>query len=240
MLLLRVLVWAGFLAASADATAMGALKLDNYTFDKSLKIPGYTILTKFDKSYAYGDKEDEFKALCKQVHTVPKFFIAEIPVQEYGDKENEDLQLRYGLDKEKFPTYMLFKGPENPETYDGKVTAADLVSWLRLRGIKVPAIGTIPALDEIVVRFLKEGKKDADIAAAKALAEGDHKEDPKAAAYMKIFDKVKDKGDEYITKESARIEKILKDTKKLTEEKQKELTDKHRILSVFAEAKAEL
>merc|ERR1719362_1235855 len=91
-----------------EATAGGALKADNYTFDKLLAIPDHNILYKFDQSYAYGDKEDEFKILCKLAFTVPKFFVAEVPVQEYGDKENDDLRERFKLKKEDFPAYFLF------------------------------------------------------------------------------------------------------------------------------------
>ena len=51
---------------------MGALKLDNYTIDKMLAIAEHSLLVKFDQSYAYGEKEDEFKVLCKQAYSVPK------------------------------------------------------------------------------------------------------------------------------------------------------------------------
>ena len=73
-------------------------------------------LLRFDSSYAYGEKEDEFKILCKHVgkpewlspmaagppsaelhdrrgmvEGKPLRFL-EVPVQEYGDKENDDLR----------------------------------------------------------------------------------------------------------------------------------------------------
>merc|ERR1719429_885269 len=85
------------LAQHVTGTAQGALKLDNYTFDKVLGIPGHAFLVKFDNSYAYGEKEDEFKTLCKITYTVPNFMIAEVPIQEYGDKENDDLRERFKL-----------------------------------------------------------------------------------------------------------------------------------------------
>merc|ERR1712113_86921 len=108
------------------------MKLDNYTLDKMLSIPDHAFLVKFDQSYAYGEKEDEFKTLCKLSHTVPAFFLAEIPVQEYGDKENDDLRERFGLKKEDFPAYFLFNnGNKDGVRYSGAIKADAMVSWLR-------------------------------------------------------------------------------------------------------------
>lgn len=225
-------------ATLADATAMGALKMDNYTFDKIVGLPGYSVLAKFDQSYPYGEKEDQFKTLAKLAYAVPKFFIGEVPVQEYGEKENDDLRERYGLKKDDFPAYYLFNGADSKEKYDGKVTAEDLSAWLRRKGVKMPSIGTIAEMDDIVKRYLKEGLKDAEVEAAKKLADGEHKNDKKAAIYVKIMEKVKEKGVEYIKTETARVEKIMQG--KLTSEKQSELSDKMKIMNIFAEAKSEL
>lgn len=219
-------------AKGALGTAQGALKLDNYTLDKVLAIPGQSVLVKFDKSYAYGDKEDEFKTLCKLAYTVPNFLIAEVPVQEYGDKENDDLRERFKINKDDFPVYYLFneKNKEGKK-YSGAVKAADLGTWLRQNQIRMPAIGTIDELDQIAKKFMKE-KADADIESAKKLAEGDYKTDRKAAMYVKIMQKVKEKGDEYIESETKRVAKILEG--KVTPEKAAEMGDKMKILGVFA------
>merc|ERR1712217_642356 len=103
-----------------------------------------SLLVKFDQSYAYGEKEDEFKALCKLAYAVPGFLIGEIPVQEYGDKENDDLRERFGLKKDDFPVYFLFKpGDSKGQKYTGDVKADLLAAWLRKQKIRMPAIGTI-------------------------------------------------------------------------------------------------
>lgn len=217
----------------ADATAMGALKMDNYTFDKVIGIPGHTVLAKFDQSYPYGEKEDQFKELTKLAHGVPQFFIGEVPVQEYGDKENDDLREKFGLKKDDFPVYILFKGPENKETYDGKITAEEIGAWLRRKGVRMPSVGTITEMDEIVKKFLKGGMAPAEIEAVKKLADGDFKNDKKAPMYVKIMEKIKEKGVEYIKTETARVEKIMGG--KLTPEKKTELSDKMKILNVFGE-----
>merc|ERR1711988_143696 len=216
----------------AVGTAQGALKLDNYTLDKVLAIPDQSVLVKFDKSYAYGEKEDEFKVLCKLAYAVPNFFIAEVPVQEYGDKENDDLRERFKIDKDDFPVYYLFneKNKEGKK-YSGAVKAADLGTWLRQNQIRMPAIGTIDELDQIAKKFMKE-KADADIESAKKLAEGDYKTDRKAGMYVKIMQKVKEKGEGYIETETKRVAKILEG--KVTPEKAAEMGDKMKILGVFA------
>merc|ERR1711988_668960 len=115
----------------AVGTAQGALKLDNYTLDKVLGIPDTTVLVKFDKSYAYGEKEDEFKVLCRLAYSVPNFLIGEVPVQEYGDKENDDLRERFKLKKDDFPVYFLFN-EANKEglKYSAAIKAEDISGWL--------------------------------------------------------------------------------------------------------------
>merc|ERR1711912_203081 len=100
-------------------------------------------------------------------------------------------------------------------------------------GIKMPAIGSIAEMDELVKSFMTGGMKDADVDAAKKLAEGEHKNDNKAPLYVKIMEKVKSKGADYISTELARVQKIL--SGKITPEKQAEMNDKVKILNVFAD-----
>lgn len=243
----------------AHATAMGAVKLDNYTFDKFVAIPGVTVLVKLDKSYAYGEKEDEFKVVAKLAYTVPKFVVAEIPVQEYGDKENDDLRERLGAKEDEFPAFFLFKGDVNkPTKFEGfadptakmphdwdeeedgaweppmrnEITAENLIIWLRSNGVRMPSIGTIAELDEVASKFMKDGLKDSYIEEAKKLVEGDHKNDKKAPVYLKIMQKIKEKGETYVSTETARVHKVMKG--KVTPEKQAEMSDKLKILNAFA------
>jgi len=227
----------GFLR-HAEGTAQGALKLDNYTFDKMLSVPEHSLLVKFDQSYAYGEKEDEFKALCKLAYSVPKFFIGEVPVQEYGDKENDDLKERFGIKKDDFPVYYLFN-QANPKgfRYTGAVKADDIGAWLRRNLVRMPTIGTIEELDTLAKKFLKDGFSDETLTAAKTLAEGQYSNDKKASVYVKIMQRVKEKGEGYISSEMERVAKILGG--KVTPEKVTEMNDKLKILGVFA-AKDEL
>lgn len=226
------------LARCAEGTAQGAIKLDNYTFDKMLAIPDHSVLVKFDQSYAYGEKEDEFKTLCKLAYSVPNFMVGEVPVQEYGDKENDDLRERFKLSKDDFPVYYLFNQENSAGLkYTGAIKAEDIAGWLRRNKVKMASIGTIEELDALVKQFLKDGMQEGTLAKAKELAEGQYSTDRKAPMYVKIMQKVKEKGEGYVASESARVTKLLDG--KVTPDKKSEMNDKLKILNVFA-AKDEL
>lgn len=258
MLLLSAAVAAALLPG-AHASALGAMKLDNYTFDKMLSVPGLSLMVKIDKSYAYGEKEDAFKEVAKLAYPVKNFIVAEVPVSDYGDKENDDLRERFKLKTDDFPAFFLFKAGRSsddgikfegfpdptarkPASWDddedgpweppmlSEVTATNLVMWLKKQGIKMPSIGTIAELDEVVHKYMK-APSDALIAEAKKLAETEFPNDKKAPVYIKIMEKVKEKGAEYLDKELGRVQKIS--AGKVTPEKKTELDDKIRILNVF-------
>lgn len=232
--------------------------MDNMTFDKVVAFPS-TLLVKVDKAYAYGEKEDEFKAFCKLAYSVRSFLVGEVPVQEYGDKEGDDMRERFGLKAEDFPAFLFFKDSKEPaakfegfadptakrpndwdDDEDGPweppmrkdVTAENLSLWLRQFGIRIPTAGTIAELDDVVRRFLKNRLQDSDLQEAKKLAEGDYKDDKKALVYLRIMEKIKAKGEDYVAKELARVQKVL--AGKITPDKQAELSTKAKILQVFA------
>jgi endoplasmic reticulum protein 29 len=217
---------------TVEGTAAGAVKLDNYTFDKVLAVPDHSFFVKFDQSYAYGEKEDEFKVLCKTSHKVKKFLVAEVPVQEYGDKENDDLRERFSLKKDDFPVYILFnEANKDGLKYTGAIKADDMAAWLRRQKISVPSIGTIVELDEIALAFLKDGLAEKHIEAAKKVIEETYKDDKKAAFYPKIMEKIKAKGESYVADETKRVGKILEG--KLEATKKAELSDKLKVLNAF-------
>jgi len=233
--------------------------LDNYTLDKMVAVPGLTVMAKFDQLYAYGDKEDAFKTICELAYVVPNFLIAEVPVEEYGDKQNDDLRERFGLSTDDFPAFFLFSDggkvqkkfegfpdpvAKRPATWDDEedgeweppmleeVNVDTLLTWLRTNGIKMPSLGTIVELDELVHKFMKSSDKASVLKEATALADSEHKNDRKAPMYTKIMQKVIEKGNDYVEAEAARVKKLL--SGRITEEKQAELKDKSKILAVFA------
>lgn len=251
---LRVAAFLALALGGAEALAPGAVKLDNYTFDKLIGNPGFHWLVKFDKSYAYGEKEDEFKTLCKLSYGSPSLLVAEVPVQEYGDMDNMDLSERFKINKDDFPVYYLFDTAHKEGLkYEGEIRADALSSWLRTMKISVPAEGTIAGLNEVVKDFYAASFADEHIQKAQKLADGEHKDDRKAAMYVKIMKKIKEKGESYVEGETNRVQKMVKGKDvsnfeekyerriqhQVTPEKLAEMTDKLKILSVFA-AKGEL
>mmetsp|Transcript_12803 Transcript_12803/g.22311 ORF Transcript_12803/g.22311 Transcript_12803/m.22311 type:complete len:241 (+) Transcript_12803:63-785(+) len=221
-------------AKGALGTANGAVKLDNYTFDKFLSVPGYSHLVKFDQWYAQGEKETEFETLCKYGNSVPNFFIGEVPFLEHGaQNQGHNMLERFKITKEDLPVFYLFneKNKEGKK-YAGAVKAADIGSWLLKNKIRMPAnlTGTIEELDQIVKQFMKE-KADAVIESAKKLADEEYKANSKAGVYVKIMQKIKEKGDDYIGTETKRVSQVMEG--KMSEKMAAQMNDKIKILGIF-------
>jgi endoplasmic reticulum protein 29 len=80
---------------------------------------------------AYGDKQDQFKNFAEQAASTKNLLLVEIPITDYGEKENEQLAKEYGVTKVDFPAYKLFlKGRSKPIDYVGDKTADDLKRFL--------------------------------------------------------------------------------------------------------------
>lgn len=52
-------------------------------------------IVKFDVSYPYGEKHEEFVKLGSAYQSVEDLLVAEVPVKDYGEKDNEDLAIRF-------------------------------------------------------------------------------------------------------------------------------------------------
>lgn len=52
-------------------------------------------IVKFDVSYPYGDKHEEYVKMGSVYQSVDELLVAEVPVKDYGDKDNEDLAVRF-------------------------------------------------------------------------------------------------------------------------------------------------
>merc|ERR1719401_1642292 len=93
----------------------------------------------------------------------------------------------------------------------------------------MPSIGTISALDEVVQKFLQESLAAEHLEAAKLLVEQEYQNDRKAGMYIKIMEKIKERGVGYLKDETQRVQLILKG--KISEEKRVEMGDKLKILN---------
>lgn len=135
------------LISSIQGHTPGTVTVDKFTFDKVVKNFD-VVLAKFDDKYrmyyifkniflfmyiflAYGEKQDSFKKFAESVGNTKKLLLAEVPITDYGDKENQELAQEYGVKKEDYPVYKLFiKGKSKAIDYKGDNTEDDLKRFL--------------------------------------------------------------------------------------------------------------
>ena len=133
--------------ASSQAHTPGTVTVDTLTFDKVIRSFD-VVLAKFDDKYrtylflshersfhcrfsAFGDKQDQFKSFAENVASTKNLLLVEIPITDYGEKENEQLGKEYGVSKPDFPAYRLFlKGTSKPIDYTGDKSENDLKRFL--------------------------------------------------------------------------------------------------------------
>lgn len=202
--------------------AKGVVSLDHLTFDKVVE-KHKIVLVKFDKQYAYGEKEDEFKKFAEQSATQKDLLVAEVGISEYGEKENEDLREKFQVKKEDYPVFKLFKqGQKEPVDFSQSVTSEELARFVRLEsGLWLGKANTLENFDKLVANFLKSGKEKYDELiekAEEALGAVEEKNKQTAKMYVNTMKKIKEKGVEFVTSEITRVKKLLNekvsDTKK--------------------------
>jgi len=195
----------------AAAASPGAIPLDSLTFDKVVDGTKPAIV-KFDKQYAYGDAEDAWKAFATAMAPT-ELLIAEVGVQDYGDKENDDLREKYEVKADDFPVFKLF-GKGEPITFTGDVSTDALKLWAKeATGVWIGLEGCVEEFDKIAARYSEgaisaaEGVKETDAMLAQV---GDDPDKTKAGSmYQRIFAKVVEKGPGFAVTEAARVKKLL-------------------------------
>lgn len=221
------------LAGLLDATH-GCLKLDALTMDKMLAIPGHSFFVKIDEPYSFGEKMEAFRSICQLAYSVPNFFVAEVPVQRFNEKDNDEVRIRFNLTLEDFPAFYLFQEGAEAMRYPDATQAPNMIRWLRSYNIMMPSIESIDELDAVVNTFLQQPEM-RHVEIAKEIAKK-YTTDAKAPMYAKIMEKILDKGLGYPVDEVARVMKILEG--KVHPEKRKELGEKLKVLKIFAKLEA--
>ncbi|XP_035778731.1 protein windbeutel-like isoform X1 [Anopheles albimanus] len=137
-------------------TARGCVDLDSSTFDKVVKKFRYT-LVKFDTAFPYGDKHEAFTSLAQQTVGNDELLFALVGIKDYGEKDNTDLERRFGIPKE-YPVVKLFSHtidkpidfPSNEE-----ISADNLRLFLkRNTDLYIGLPGCVQKLDDFVHVFL--------------------------------------------------------------------------------------
>lgn len=215
----------------------GAIPLNSGTFDKV--IPKFkAVLVKFDKQYPYGEKQDEFKKVAESSISQPDLLVAEVPVQDWGEKDNADLATRFDIKNDDFPEYRLFlQGKADPVAYTGDETRADDIKKFIVKesGLWLGLPACIQEFDELVKRFLHAAADDRKsiVAEAETLKETitDPAKKERAVVYVKTMQKVIENGDGYIKTELARVDKLSDG--KVSDKKKAQLKERSSILTSF-------
>lgn len=202
-----------------------------------------TAIVKFDKQYAYGEKEDAWKAFATDMAPT-SVLVAEVGVQDYGDKENDDLRERFGVSADDFPVFKLFNGEGEPTTYSGDVTGDALKLWAKeATGVWIGLEGCVEEFDKIAIAY-SEGSVSADAGATQAAAAlgevtADEAKTKAGKMYKRIFEKIVEKGAGFPASETTRVKGLLEG--KLSDAKKATLKTRLNILASFkVPAKTEL
>lgn len=219
----------------------GCVQLDSYNFDK-VASKFKASLVKFDTAYPYGTKQEEYEKVCEAASNIEDLLVVEIPVKDYGDKENSELARKYNVDKDDFPKVKLFvKDVSEPINFDDKeqeFTADNLKKFIRSKsGVYIGLPGCLETFDKLAKQFAEEksleGRKKILREAEDLWDKAEGNQDQKSSeVYVKVMRKVIEKGDEFLTNESSRVENVLKG--KVSKDKKEEMQYRVNILQSFS------
>lgn len=153
----------------------GCINLDEYSFDKILSRFD-AVLVKFDVAYPYGKEHDTFTSVASDLVDNRNLILAQVGVKDYGERENEALANKYGLqNKDDFPTLKLFaKGNDNPYTFpkNSNWNVENIKQFIRDNtNIYIGLPGCIEQFDKLAGEFMvSENKKAAFEKAEKELS----------------------------------------------------------------------
>ncbi|XP_076307259.1 endoplasmic reticulum protein 29-like protein wbl [Tachypleus tridentatus] len=221
-----------------SSTALkGAVSLDSWTFDKVIAKYKAT-LVKFDVTYPYGEKEDEFAKVVEAARFSSDLLIAEVGIQDYGDKENSDIGERFSVKKDDFPVLKLFveKLPD-PITYTGDFKADDIKAFIRQHSnVRLVLNKCLPQFDELAERFTlteEKEKREKILKEATDLKAALDKEDERkyGDVYVKMMKKILERGNGFVASEAERVKNIKNG--KITDAKKEEMQGRLNILESF-------
>ncbi|XP_023241963.1 endoplasmic reticulum resident protein 29-like [Centruroides sculpturatus] len=222
--------------ALLSSALKGAVELDSLTFDKIVN-KFEAVVVKFDIAYPYGEKEDEYGKVAESSQFTPELLVAEVGVKDYGDRENSDLADHYGVSKENFPVVKLFvQGTKEPYTFTGEFKSEELKAFIKKHSkVRLVLDKCLRQFDELAARFMKADEEErrtiveeAREASLKLTEEGEKKS---ADVYIKMMQKVVERGDGFIASETERVKNIKEG--KITSSKKEEMQGRLNILESF-------
>lgn len=214
------------------------------------------VLVKFDESYpSKSELDKQYKQFATDLRFTPSVLVAEVKVPYRGDTEkDEDVsEERRFAEKlnaaktESLPVVVLFKRGQldSPITFERKAedgsdfTAKALRDFVRtsVPSVRITLESCIESLDELAAQFTAEKVtaekrkallKEAEAKAAKLTTEADKNS---GKTYVKIMEKILDRGNLFISSERQRIDNMLGG--KMSEQKKKQLQARLNILESF-------
>jgi protein disulfide-isomerase A6 len=154
----------------------------------------------------------EYKKLGELVSKDPKLS-SRVVIAKCNADSHRSLGEKYGV--QGFPTIKYLprgKAPtkDNAEDYSGARNAEAFLEYLKKKIEADSSFARVDALADVATKFAASTDKAALIKEAKATVEGLSGEDKaNGEIYIKLMEKTVEKGDEYLSKEKARLEKLL-------------------------------
>lgn len=160
------------------------------------------------------------KALAPEYEQVAKSFKGEssVVIANLDADAEKAMASRFGITG--FPTLKFFPrgADKEAEAYEGGRDAGDIIEFMNkkagtqrvLGGGLAPTVARLPAFDALAKAFLASTDKAKALAEAKdaeALLTADEAVD--ASVYIKVMEKVVEKGDGYVASELARLGKMI-------------------------------
>jgi len=181
------------------------------------------VLLKVDKTYPFGETEDAFKAFARRLGELSEpaskgLLVAEVHVQNYGERDNDDVRERLGVVEAELPAFFLYQsgqvpaadGPGPAARFEGEVTADSLAAFVRRQlGVRLAGPGTLPAMESLAEAFLgaeTSESRGAVLARAEAAAGGFAGDDgERALVYVRLMQKAAAKGLAWAASELKRL-----------------------------------
>ncbi|XP_014782649.1 endoplasmic reticulum resident protein 29 [Octopus bimaculoides] len=231
-ILFLALLWPACLAEMIK----GSVPLNSGVFDKVIS-KHKAVLVKFDETYPYGEKQEQFKKVAQSSYVQPELLIAEVQIADYGEQENMDLATRFNVKKEDFPVYKLFlQDKKEPIAYTGNVKDSAAIKRFVMKNtdLWLGMPGCLEDYDALVKNFARASSEERQAILAEAEEiKNKYRNDVQksyATIYVKTMKKIMEKND-FLASEMKRVEK-LKDGK-VSDKKKEQLSDRLNILNSF-------
>jgi len=195
-------------------------------------------LVRFDTPFPFGEKADEYEKLAKELSSTNNLLISDVGVEEYGDKFNHELADKYGFkNKDEFPKLALFKqnSLEEPIVYTGEWKVDALKAFLREHGnIRLLLEGCLSQLDDLAAKFISSTEdREKLLEEASKVTDGlEGKDKSSGDIYLKLMQKVIERGDKFVLSELERVKNLLSGGK-MNDSKRKDLQQRVNIIQSF-------